>query len=232
MKSMNTTAAEVPDWNSLADSPLSTTPIEWVARSYEIAEEWKKKAREVFFSVNGDSNVARNRVAAMVREYFIALSTEPEAVRRWKKGCNEIETLMVQPPKVSESNAAYFDWVNIADFLLLGCNSLIEDLPENQTRDKEYRDVFESFRIRNIVFAARKELIAKPEASDDDLFASLLSVHPTAALAHVKAARRLERTGTPYVQPLEPLPPSHIQRFVPIYFNGKGPLDAVHSTVE
>ena len=144
------TADEAPDWNRLADSPILTTPIAWIARSFESAEQWKKRAGEVFFSVNGDSNVARNRVAAIVREYFIALPTEPEAVRRWKKGCNEIETISMRPPKVSESNAAYFDWVNIADFLLLGCNSLIEDLPENQTRDKEYRDVLESFRIRNI----------------------------------------------------------------------------------
>ena len=153
-----------------------------------------------------------------------------EAVRRWKKGCNEIETISMRPPKVSESNAAYFDWVNIADFLLLGCNSLIEDLPENQTRDKEYRDVLESFRIRNIVFGARKELVAKPKASDDNLLESLRSVHPTVALAHVKAARKLEQDCAPNVQPLEPLPPSHIRRFVPIYFGGKSPLDAVQST--
>ena len=219
-ESMDTTAVEVGPWNSLTDSPLCRTPIEWVARTYENAEQWKKQAREVFFSVNGDSNIARNRVAAMVREYFIALPTEPEEVRRWKKGCNEIETIMMRPPKVSESNAAYFDWVNIADFLLLACNSQIEDLPENQTRDKEYRDAFESFRIRNIVFCARKEFVAKPGVSDDDLLASLLSVHPTAALTHVKAARRLERSGAPNVQPLEPPPSSHVPRFVPIYFGG------------
>ena len=79
---MDTTTDEVPDWNSLSDSALPRTPIEWVARSYESAEQWKKQAREVFFSVNGDSNIARNRVAAMVREYFIALPTEPEEDRK------------------------------------------------------------------------------------------------------------------------------------------------------
>ena len=212
------TTGEVRPRNSLFDSPLPRTPVEWVARNYESSEQWKKQAREVFLSVNGESNVARNRVAAMVRDYFIGLSSEPEAVQRWKKGCNELESVIMQPPKVSTSNAAYFDWLHIADFLLLACASPNEDMPENQTRDNEYRAVLESFRIRNIVFVARKELVAQPEASDDEILASLRPAHPTVALAHVKEARRLNRSGATNTQPLEPASPSHVPRFVPIYF--------------
>ncbi len=217
---MNATTDEVPPWNDLSGSPLLRTPIEWIARSYESSEQWKKQAREVFLSVNGECNVARNRVAAMVRDYFIGLPSEPEAVRRWKKGSDDIETIIMQPPKISASNAAYFDWVMIADFLLLACAASNDDLPENQTRDNEYRAVLESFRIRNIVFIARKELAAKPEVLDDDLLASLRPAHPTAALAHIKEARRLERSAIPNSQPLEPLPPSHVPLFTPIYFRG------------
>lgn len=217
---MNTTTDEQPSWNSSQAAPLQRTPVEWIARSYESAEQWKKKSGEVFYSVNGESNVARNRVAAMVRDYFLALSPEPEAVRRWKKGSDEIETIIMQPPKVSESNAAYFDWVHIADFLLLACASPNDESPENQTRDNEYRKVLESFRIRNIVFHARHELISRPGASDEELLASLVSSHPTVALAHIKEARRLERSGSTNPEPKQPSPPSHVPLFVPIYFRG------------
>lgn len=217
---MDTTTDVVPAWNGLEDAPLPTTPIDWIARSYEKLEEWKKKAREVYFSVNGDSNVARNRVAALARKYFVALPTVPEVVRRWKKGSGEVEAITMLPPKVTESNSAYFDWLHIADFLLLACNSVIEELPENQTRADEYRAVLESFRIRTVVFHARKTIVATPEMSDDETLASLKLDHPTAALAHIKAARKLERDGAPNLLPREPLPPSHIARFEPIYFGG------------
>ena len=218
---MDTTTDELPAWNSSKDAPYPKTPIDWIARSFESSEQWKKKAREVFFAVNGESNVARNRVAAMVRDYFLTLSPEPEAVRRWKKGSNEIETIIMQPPKVSASNAAYFDWVHIADFLLLACVSPNDESPENQTRDNEYRAVLESFRIRNIVFHSRKELIARPGASDEQLDATLRCAHPSIALAHIKEARRLERSGAPNQEPKEPSPPSHVPLFVPIYFRGQ-----------
>jgi len=212
------TTSEVRPRNSLFDSPLPRTPIEWVARSYESSEQWKRQAREVFLSVNGESNVARNRVAALVRDYFIGLPAEPEAVRRWKKGCDEIETIIMQPPKVSASNAAYFDWLHIADFLLLACASQNDDLPENQTRDSEYRAVLESFRIRNIVFHVRKVLTSALGVTDQEVLSLLEPVHPSIALAHVKEARRLERSGFPDNQPFELAPPSHVPLFVSIYF--------------
>ena len=218
---MGMTTDELPAWNSSMDTPLQRTPIEWVSRNYESSEQWKKKAREVFYSVNGESNVSRNRMSAILRDYFLSLSPEPEAVRRWKKGSDEIETVIMQPPRVSASNAAYFDWVHIADFLLLACASPNDESPENQTRDHEYRAVLESFRIRNIVFHARKELISRPGASDEELLISLVSLHPTVALAHIKEARRLERAGATNQEPKEPSPPSHVPLFVPIYFRGQ-----------
>ncbi len=219
---MDTATDELPAWNSSKDAPLQRTPIEWLSRSYESSEQWKKKAREVFLSVNGESNVARNRVAALVRDYFVSLSSETEAVRRWKKGSDEIETIIMQPPNVSASNAAYFDWVLIADFLLLACASPNEGIPENQTRDTEYRAVLESFRIRYKVFQARMELIAKPGASDEDLRASLSPADPSEVVqAHIDAARRLERSGLPNNAPLEPSATSHVPLFVPIYFRGR-----------
>ena len=218
---METPTDDLPAWNSAKDSAQQVSPIDWINRSHESVEEWKRRAKEVFYSVNGESNVARNRVAAIARDYFLSLSPQPEAVQRWKKGCNEIETIMMQPPKVPASNAAYFDWVHIADFLLLACAAPDDESSENQTRDSEYRAVLESFRIRNIVFHARKALAANPKSSDDELIESLKSTHPTVALAHIKEARKLQKAGLPNSEPMEPSPPSHVPLFVPIYFRGK-----------
>ena len=71
----------------------------------------KAKALKVFLSVNGDSNVARNRMASQVRKFFEDTNLEPEDVQRWKKGVDEIETVRVVPPKISGS---YQD-------MLIGC---------------------------------------------------------------------------------------------------------------
>ena len=141
----------------LETSDQSTvTALEWFARSYESMEEWKGKAREVFFSLNGNSEVARNRVASMVRFYFVETPPKSEDVKRWKQGSDETETIHVVPPKISASNSAYVDWGYVADYLLLACAALSDVLDaENQLRETEYRTAFDSFKIRTMVHDAR-----------------------------------------------------------------------------
>ena len=141
----------------LETSDQSTvTALEWFARTYESMEEWKGKAREVFYSTNGNSEVTRNRVAAMVRYYFVETLQKAEDVKRWKKGGKETDIIHVVPPKISASNSAYVDWGYIADYLLLACAALSDELDaENQLRDTEYRTAFDSYRIRTMVHDAR-----------------------------------------------------------------------------
>ena len=100
---------------SPASDRLSCSVLEWVARTYETMEEWKAKAKDVFYSSNGDSNLSRNRVASIVRTYFLETPPKPEDVQRWKTGFEEIETVHVTPPNVSASNSVHLGlaWVEI-----------------------------------------------------------------------------------------------------------------------
>jgi hypothetical protein len=204
----------------LETSDQSTaTALEWIARSYESLEEWKKKAREVFYCMNGNSEVTRNRVAAIVRFYFVETPPKAEYVKRWKQGGKEIETIHVVPPKIGASNSAYVDWGQVADYLLLPCAALSEELAtENQLRETEYRTVFDSFKIRMMVHDARTLMRETPNASESDLLALLSAKHDKAALAHIKEAKRLERANVRYAPPKAPKPSTPMPRYVPLYF--------------
>ncbi len=204
----------------LETSDQSTaTALEWIARSYESMEEWKKKAREVFYCMNGNSEVTRNRVAAIVRFYFVETPPKAEDVKRWKQGGKETEIVHVVPPKISASNSAYVDWVHVADYLLLPCAALSEELDaENQLREAEYRTAFDSFKIRTMVHDARTLMRETPNATESELLALLTAKHDKAALAHIKEAKRLERANVRYAPPKAPTPSTPMPRYVPLYF--------------
>jgi hypothetical protein len=193
----------------LSDSPpsdrLSEDVLEWLARSFETIEEWKAIAGNVFFSANGDSNLARNRVASLVRSHFIESSPGPEDVKRWSLAGQAIETMVVTPPKISASNAAYVDWLYVADYLLLACACPSEQMDEeNQRRETDFQIVWSSYGIRLIVHAAREELQLAPRVEDEKLLESVRSRHPKASLANVKEARRLEKSGAALSPPRAP----------------------------
>jgi len=182
-------------------------------------EEWKDKAREVFYSLNGNSEVARNRVAAMVRFYFVETPPKAEDVKRWKQGGKEMETIHVVPPKISASNSAYVDWCYVADYLLLVCAALSEKLDEeNQLRETEYRTAFDSFKIRTMVHDARSLLRETPDAPETELLGALKAKHAKAALAHIKEAKSLERGEVRFAPPKAPTPSTPMPRYVPLYF--------------
>ena len=204
------------------DTPdASATPIQWLLRSYETSVEWKAKAKDVFFSVNGDSNLARNRIAGIVRNYFIENKNRlvPEDVGRWKDGENVVEKGRFVPPKISESNATYVDWVYIADFLLLPFISLQEELDaENQRRETEFDNAMRSYKKRLAVEEAREAIRHDSLSTDAAILESLKSGHPDASLAAVKVARRLEKANVLEPKAREPVKAAPMPFYKPLYF--------------
>jgi len=182
-------------------------------------EKWKAKAKEVFFSSNGDSNLSRIRVASIVRTHFLETPPEPEDVERWKKGFDEIETVHVMPPKVSPSNSAYVDWLYIADYMLLACASPTDWLDEeNQRRETEYQHVLGSYRIRSIVYDARERMRHDTTLSDNDILVAVQKDHLKASMANIKEARRLEKGNVYHASPKEPIPADPMPRYTALYF--------------
>ena len=195
------------------------TPLSWITRTYQSKLDWQNQAQEVFLSVNGDSNVARNRVATRVRQYFTETRLEPEDVQRWKKGANEIETIRINPPKLSESNSGYVDWLHIANFLLMaGCAEGEARDKENQTRETEYLNALRSYKMRVIVEDAREELRREPALSNESLLERVKKRHADASLVSVKEARRLEKVGARTPPARAPIKSEPIPRYTTLYF--------------
>ncbi len=204
---------------SPASDRLSDSVLEWIGRTYETMEEWKAKARDVFFSSNGDSNLSRNRVASIVRTHFLESPPKAEDVERWKAGFEEIETVHVTPPKVSASNSAYIDWLYIADYLLLACASPTEQLDEeNQRRETEFQNVLGSYNIRLIVHDARETLRHNPTLTDNDVLTAVQKKHSKASMANIKEARRLEKANVFHDVPKEPIRAEPMPRYTALYF--------------
>lgn len=207
--------------------------LKWIGRSYPTMEEWKNKGREVFFSVNGDSDVARNRLASFVRGYFVESSLEPETVSRWTKGSTAVEEVVVAPPKVSTANSPYIDWAHVADYLLLACATLSDELiAENTKRDAEYRQVQDSYRIRLMVHDARDVLRANQKISDSDLMKQLSKKHEKIGLVHIKEAKKLEKEDARFAPPRAPIQAAPIPRYKPIYFGDAKDTGITQSDIE
>ena len=206
-----------------ADSPASDRQsgsiLEWLARSYETMDDWKTKARRVFLSSNGDSSLSRNRVASMVRRHFLETPPKAEDVLCWKAGFEDTATVHVTPPKVSESNSAYVDWLYVADYLLLSCALPTDELEEeNQRRETEFQSVLGSYNRRLTVHDAREEMRSHRDSSDEDILASVEKNHPTRRWRTSRKARRLEKANAYHAVPKEPTPADPIPRYTPLYF--------------
>ena len=180
-----------------ASEQSTVTAVQWLARSYESMEHWKRTGKEVFFSLNGESDVARNRLASIIRKYFVDTPPGAEDVNRWRRDSTETETIRVVPSDDFRlQNSAYVDWGYLADYVLLAFAAISEELEdENQKRTTEYRQSLESHNIRLAVFDARMILRENPNLNDDDVLTQLKTKHEKAAAAHVKEARKLERNN-------------------------------------
>jgi len=199
----------------------------WLMRCYETQEAWKKKAREVFMVSNGDSVLSRIRVAAMVRKYFLEERPQAEEVDRWNESYEHIEKVYVEPPSISESNAGYVDWLYVADYLLLACAGITDEITEeNQLRETEYQQSWSSYQLRLAAYAARSLIREHPDMDDDGVkkllderIKELLNdPRKKASNANVQEARRLEAAKLPHVEPMPPERPEPMPRHKSIYF--------------
>lgn len=214
----NYSAKSLLDESENTDSS-SASAMEWIARSYESMESWKKTGRELFFSVNGQSDVARNRLAGVIRKYFVDTRLEVENLQRWKNDSTERETVRIVPPKISASNSAYIDWALLADYVLLACSGVCEGLEEqNQIRATEFRQLLDSYNIRLAVYDARSIIRENPGISEEAVLAKLKLKHEKAAAAHVKEASRLERTNARHAAPSPPIEPPPMPSYISRYF--------------
>jgi hypothetical protein len=202
-----------------ASDQSTLTALQWIARSYESMENWKRVGKELFFSLNGQSDVARNRLASMIRAYFVETPPSSEEVRRWNREGTQQETVRILPPRISASNSAFVDWGYVADYILLACAAISEELEvENQRRINEYRLALDSYNIRLAVHEARTIIREQPDLPDSDVLSNLQTINAKSALAHVKEARKLERIGVQYVPPKPPTESPEMPRYVPIHF--------------
>lgn len=198
---------------------LSKNILAWLARTYGVLEEWKDKSRELFLATNGDSNLSRIRLAAVVRAYFLQTPPMAENVNRWTGGFEEVETVHMVPPKVSASNATYVDWLYIADYLLLGCSSPFEQFDaENRRRETEFQSVNDSYKIRLVVYKTREEMRRDSSLADGEVLSKVKKVYSNASLANIKEARRLQQAKVTHEMPKEPMPVRLIPRYTALYF--------------
>ena len=198
---------------------LSNGVLQWLARSYETLLHWRDRASDTYLGSNGDSALARNRVAFEIRAYFLQEDLATEKLPRWRPGFESQELLEVTPPKVSPSNAAYVDWIRVADYLLLGVASPTEPLDRaNQQRETEFQTAHGSWRIRHVVYCGAVALRDNTDMTDDALLARLKKEHPDASMANIKEARRVARDGHPLQPPQEPPPASTMRPYEPLCF--------------
>lgn len=198
---------------------LSNRVLHWLARSYETLRQWRDRASDTYLATNGDSALARNRVAFDVRAYFLQGRLAAEKLDKWRPGFESLEEIEVAPPKVSPSNAAYVDWIRVADYLLLGVASPTEPLDRaNQQRETEFQAAIGSWRIRQVVYSGATAIRADPELTDQDLLARIKKDQPAASMANIKEARRVSRDGHPLEAPQQPEAAAAMGPYQPLYF--------------
>ena len=202
-----------------ASDRLSNRVLQWLARSYETLLEWRQLATAAYIAANGDHALARNRVAFDVRAHFLEGDLLPADLEKWRPGFDDLQNFRMDPPKVSPSNAAYVDWIRIADYLLLSAASPIDIIDRaNQQRETEYQSAISSYRIRRIVFETAATLRSDPELPDERLLSRIQKDHPDASMANIKEGRRVAKDGHPITAPKEPGAASAIGPYRPLYF--------------
>ena len=206
------------------------TPLNWIIRTYQSRMEWQSKALEIFLSVNGDSNVARNRVAANVRKFFEENELLPEDIQRWKKEANETESVRVIPPKPTDCRTPYIDWLHIADSLLMsGCAAGDAIEKEQQIRDTEFQNADRSYRKRLLVEEVRARLRSEPTLTNErlleylkdnfkEIFKSDEMIKGLDKIIFKK--RKMEKSGVRTPTPKAPIRPEPIPRYTTLYFQG------------
>ncbi|MEE3373203.1 MAG: hypothetical protein VX346_27965 [Planctomycetota bacterium] len=198
---------------------LSNRVLQWLARSYDTLRAWRGRASDTYLAANGDSALARNRVAYDVRAYFLQGDLVDEELAKWRPGFESLETIQVSPPKVNPSNATYVDWIRVADYLLLCVASPTDPLEQaNQQRETEFQAALGSWRIRQVVHCGAAAIRADTDLTDEVLLGRLKKDHPDASMANIKEARRVARDGQPLEAPQQPQPAAALAPYQPLYF--------------
>lgn len=189
----------------------------WVARSYEISQGWKKEAKKIFIDVCGDSNLARIRMASRLRAHFVEENLKPETIDQWSENFSETIQVKVIPPQINPSNAAYIDWVAVADEILHVCaTDFSELLEENLRRESEYQSASSNYKTNTRVYLSYQEIRVAPERTISDHFDALKERIPELSLANIKQATKLLKQLSKVFKPVEPEKPHSIPRYVKI----------------
>lgn len=184
-----------------------------------------EKAAAVFVECNGDSELARLKLAALLRQEFLNSNISRD----------------VEDVKADREHAAQFiDWIYEAD-QLLWCCSEEGDLPvgrepterENQRREAEYRRNLRNYRRVRAVHGAITIIRKDPEASDETILEKLTKRHIKAKPSDVREARLdyefyLERQKDEDTVPSasyykvqykveRPVPPARLGFYEPLY---------------
>ncbi|MEL0094236.1 MAG: hypothetical protein VW875_00230 [Planctomycetaceae bacterium] len=198
---------------------LTQTAMQWLTRSHSNLVTWQECSRDVYFSCNGDNDLARQRVAALLRSHFLEEELVPEDVSRWTKDLEGQEIVRVEPPKLGLSNVGYVNWLYLADYFLLASGAESEKLSaENQVRSNDYQMLMSSFALQTHVYQIRLLLDANSDISDQEVIDSLQPQYEKISLANVKEARRQQKANTDLVEPLEPPVVQELQRYKPKFF--------------
>lgn len=196
----------------------------WLKRSYKIEQQWSEKATRIYLESQGDAILARTVLASDVRRHFLVDKPSEETVERWNEGHTEIDKILVTPPKISESNAAYVDWLYVADYLLLCCGSTRDEFDQvNSVRQGQFRSLLQSYFLRQFVIDAIGLIEREAGISDEDIVKRLKSlatdedIQPS--LASVKEARRWLKDGVNPKAVVRPEMPREIAIYQAIYFH-------------
>ena len=198
---------------------LTSDALQWLVRNYETQEAWKNEAIAIYFGANGDSVLARTKLSARLRKYFLEEGPKTEDVDLWDANFSGSKQVSVSPPKVNASNASYIDWLYIADYLLLGCGSPREDIEdENQKRETEYQQLLSSYQFRLHVHVALQEMEGSSDLDDKAILARIKKDLPKASLANVKEARKFQKESKDYRAPTEPERPEALPLYKSLFF--------------
>ena len=184
----------------------------WLKRSYETKQVWEKVSVDIYISAQGIPVLARTELAGQLRSHFKNEDLATETLKLWNKSHTTIVNVEVIPPKINDSNAAYIDWLYVADYLLICCGTPRAEFDDiNTTRRAQYRSVLQSYFLRKFVIDAIDILRSDPARLDIEIVKQLKiqagenEIQPS--LVTVKEAKRWLRAGVTPTEPKKPEPP-------------------------
>ncbi|MGQ9821685.1 MAG: hypothetical protein ACUVQK_07480 [Thermogutta sp.] len=208
---------------SVQSADPTAVVLRWIAQSYDSYRRWRERGRELYLVCNGDSGLARVRIAAEVRQ-AIATADSPAASEDSGESLPLLDGASADPVLPPVARLIYVDWVLVADYVLLACREPFAALAQENTRRKEeYRRMRESYIRRRWVAAARKLLRGDPGRNVEEVLEALKAEHPRITKANVLEAMRQERAGVPLRKPLRPTRPRLLRPYAPAYFVDPAP---------